>query len=140
MWTYLIYLSSKYSSEMLNIKQLRTCWFWSYCSWNWKNGISQNKNYWVLIPFRPSHIKKWKIINKLFYWIDTKPKYFTSIIYVLINDDELCQWLKLVFGLLFLQFEQVKDGFIQLMCECPKTEILETEVHVFTNYILQAFI
>jgi hypothetical protein len=53
-----------------------------------------------------------------------------------INEDELGQWLKLFSRLPFLPFEQVEDGFIQIMSSCPN----ETDGHIFSDYILKTYI
>jgi len=52
------------------------------------------------------------------------------------NNNELGQWLKLFFGLPFLPSDEIDDGFLALIAECPSLE----EGHVFTDYLESTYI
>ncbi|XP_008178226.1 uncharacterized protein LOC103307743 [Acyrthosiphon pisum] len=52
------------------------------------------------------------------------------------KNSEFGDWLKMFFGLPFLQHTEVEDGFIQLMSLCPN----ELYGHIFADYILKTYV
>ncbi|KAF0704638.1 Uncharacterized protein FWK35_00034149 [Aphis craccivora] len=52
------------------------------------------------------------------------------------ENSEFGNWLKMFFGLPFLQHTEVEDGFIQLMALCPN----ELYGHRFADYILKTYV
>ncbi|XP_025191995.1 uncharacterized protein LOC112592197 [Melanaphis sacchari] len=51
-------------------------------------------------------------------------------------DDDLGNWLKMFFGLQFINHDEVEDAFVELIAVCPNEEI----GHIFSDYILDNYI
>lgn len=51
------------------------------------------------------------------------------------QNDELDQWLKLVFDLPFIPYLEIEDAFVELMTICPSPIEYIFSVYVLSNYI-----
>ncbi|KAL4107958.1 hypothetical protein QTP88_018227 [Uroleucon formosanum] len=52
------------------------------------------------------------------------------------SDDSLGNWLKMFFGLQFINHDEVEDAFVELIAVCPNKEI----DHIFSDYVLKNYI
>jgi len=51
------------------------------------------------------------------------------------SDDALGNWLKMFFGLQFINHDEVEDAFVELIAVCPNQEI----GHIFSDYVLNNY-